>query len=190
MNRFRVRSRVWRAKHSALEKIPRARYRSSVSIDLPGLVKKHVRSLLELRDTPHAIAGGVAIGIFFGFIPLYGLKTLLCLGTAWLGRCSKLAAIVVVSLYDVLAPVLPFLMRLQYDVGYWLLSHPHHLPAKLEGHHLKFEDMLNWTTFFDVGLPILVGSIVIAVPFTAIGYVGTYAIAARRDSGRQLSSAA
>ncbi len=159
-------------------------------IDLPGLVKKHVRSLLELRDTPHAIAGGVAIGIFFGFIPLYGLKTLLCLAAAWLVRCSKLAAIVVVSLYDILAPVVPFLMRLQYDVGYWLLSHPHHRPTKLEDHHIKLADMLNWTTFFDVGFPILVGSIVIAIPFTAVGYAATYAVASRRSSGKQLPSTA
>jgi hypothetical protein len=161
-----------------------------VRIDLVGFFKKHVRSLLELRDTPHAIAGGVAIGIFFGFVPLYGLKTLLCLATAWLGRCSKLAAIVVVSLYDIFAPIMPVVMRLQYDLGYWLLSHPHHLPAKLEGHHFKLEELLNWTTFFDVGFPMLVGSIVIAIPFTAVGYVVTYAIAARRSSGRQLSSTA
>ncbi len=158
--------------------------------DLPSLFKKHVRSLLELRDTPQAIAGGVAIGIFFGFVPLYGLKTLLCLATAWLGRCSKLAAIVVVSLYDILTPILPVLMRLQYDLGYWLLAHPHRFPAKLEAHHLKFEALLNWTTFLDVGFPMLVGSIVIAIPFTAIGYVATYLITARRSFGGQLSSTA
>ncbi len=158
-------------------------------VDLPGLFKKHVRSLLELRDTPHAIAGGVAIGVFFGFVPLYGLKTLLCLLTAWLGRCSKLAAIVVVSLYDVLAPVIPVMMRLQYDLGFWLLSHPHRFPAKLDAHHLELEDMVHWTTFLDVGFPLLVGAVVIAVPFTVVAYVVTYAVVARRSNG-QLSATA
>ncbi len=155
-----------------------------------GLIQKQARSLFELRDTPHAIAGGAAIGMFFGFIPLYGLKTLLCLATAWLGRCSKLAAIVVVSLYDVLLPIVPVMMRLQYDLGYWLLSHPHHLPAKLETHHLKLADMLNWTVFLDAGLPLLVGAIVVAVPFAVVTYVVVYKIAERRSSGKPLSSAA
>ncbi len=154
------------------------------------LLKKHVRSLLELRDTPHAIAGGAAIGMFFGFVPLYGLKTLLCLAVAWLGRCSKLAAIVFVSLYDILLPILPVMMRLQYDLGFWLLSHPHHLPAKIDAHHLKLMDMLQWTTFLDVGLPLLVGSVVVAIPFAAVTYVVVYVIASRRSSGKQLSPAA
>lgn len=155
-----------------------------------GFFQKNLRSLLELRDTPHAIAGGAAIGMFFGFIPLYGLKTLLCLATAWLGRCSKLAAIVVVSLYDVLLPIVPVMMRLQYDLGYWLLSHPHHLPQKLHAHNMKLEDMLNWTTFLDAGLPLLVGAVVVAIPFAAVTYVVVYKIAERRSQGKQLSAAA
>lgn len=145
-----------------------------------GYFQKHLRSLLELRDTPHAIAGGAAIGMFFGFVPLFGLKTLLCLATAWLGRCSKLAAIVVVSLHDILIPIVPVMMRLEYDLGFWLLSHPHHLPAKLHAHHLTLEDMLNWTTFLDAGLPLLVGAIVSAVPFTVLTYVIVYYVVDRR----------
>jgi uncharacterized protein (DUF2062 family) len=38
---------------------------------------EHSLKLLAIRDTPEAIAGGVAIGIFFGFTPLFGLKTAL-----------------------------------------------------------------------------------------------------------------
>jgi uncharacterized protein (DUF2062 family) len=37
---------------------------------LKGLAAK----LVTLRDTPHAIAGGVAIGVFIGFTPLFGSK--------------------------------------------------------------------------------------------------------------------
>ena len=45
--------------------------------------KEHSLKLLAIRDTPNAIAGGVAIGIFFGFTPLVGLKTLLSSGDTW-----------------------------------------------------------------------------------------------------------
>ena len=42
--------------------------------------KRHSLKLLAIRDTPNAIAGGIAIGFFFGFTPFIGLKTLLALG--------------------------------------------------------------------------------------------------------------
>ena len=53
--------------------------------------------LVTIEDTPHSIALGVAIGIFFGFTPLWSLKTLLSIGVAWvckstihLWRCAGL----------------------------------------------------------------------------------------------------
>ena len=54
--------------------------------------KEHSLKLLAIRDTPNAIAGGVAIGIFFGFTPLVGLKTLLSIFFAWLTRSNIVAA--------------------------------------------------------------------------------------------------
>jgi uncharacterized protein (DUF2062 family) len=138
------------------------------------------RRLLELRDTPHAIAGGIAIGMFYGFTPLFGVKTLLCLGTAWLARCSKIAAVITVCLHDIITPFWPFLLRIEYDIGYWLLSHPHHLPPKIELHHMKLSRMLEWTTFFDVGLPLLVGSLFIAVPCALVAYAASYLLLRRR----------
>lgn len=146
---------------------------------------EHLRSLwnrlLELRDTPHAIAGGVAIGIFYGFTPLFGLKTLLCLVTAWLARCSKIAAVIAVCLHDVVTPLWPFLLRIEYDIGYWLLSRPHHFPPKIELHHVKLAEMLEWTTFFDVGLPLLVGSIFVAAPCALVAYAVAYLFMRKRD---------
>ena len=103
--------------------------------------------LVTLRDTPHAIAGGVAIGVFVGFTPLFGIKTLLSLGGAYLLRCNPIAAVIAVSLHDIVTPLWPVLLRIEYDIGYWLLSHPHHFPPKMEMHHIHVSEMLKWTTF-------------------------------------------
>ena len=46
-------------------------------------------TLMAIADTPHSIAFGSAIGIFFGFTPLYPLKTLLSIAAAWICRCNK-----------------------------------------------------------------------------------------------------
>jgi uncharacterized protein (DUF2062 family) len=152
---------------------------------------EHFRSLwkrlLELRDTPHAIAGGVAIGMFYGFTPLFGVKTLLSLVTAWLARCSKIAAVIAVTLHDVVTPFWPVLLRIEYDIGYWLLSNPHMLPPKLKlkhGVHFDLAEMLHWTTFLKVGLPLLVGSLVIAVPAALVSYAVAYQIMLRRTTHR------
>ena len=126
--------------------------------------------LVTLRDTPHAIAGGVAIGVFIGFTPLFGVKTLLTLGVAYLLRCNPIAAVIAVSLHDVVTPLWPVLLRLEYDIGYWVLSNPHHFPPQMEIHHIHVSELLEWTTFFHIGLPLLVGLIFLAAPAAAIFY--------------------
>src|SRR6266550_3296721 len=74
---------------------------------LPGALARlkrwlvsHHMTLMAIADTPHSIALGSAIGIFFGFTPLYPLKTLLSIGVAWVSRCNKIAAAVAVTLHD------------------------------------------------------------------------------------------
>lgn len=142
-----------------------------------GILKK----LFSLKDNPHAIAGGVAIGMFMGFTPLFGLKTLLALGAAWLLRCNPIAAVISVSLHDVVTPFWPFLLRIEYDIGYWILSHPHVLPPHLEMHHLKVGEILKWSTFHKVGLPLLVGSMFLSIPAALIAYAITLGVLKWRE---------
>jgi hypothetical protein len=128
--------------------------------------------LLSLRDTPHAIAGGVAIGMFIGFTPLFGLKTLLCLGLAYLLRCNPIAAVIAVSLHDVVTPFWPVLLKVEYEIGTWVLGFFNHVPPKLELHKFHYQDMLKWTTFLDVGFPLLVGSLFLSAPAALVSYLG------------------
>ncbi len=48
--------------------------------------------ILRLRGTPKAIARGVAIGVFFGCFPFFGLQTLLAVVGATLLRGNRLTA--------------------------------------------------------------------------------------------------
>jgi len=135
-------------------------------------VKKESRKLLELKDNPHAVAGGLAIGVLVGFTPLFGVKTLLALGLAWVLRCNPIAAVIAVSLHDLLTPFTPFMLRFEYDIGFWLMNHPHHLPPRLDllGEHIPVAKLLEWTTFLSVGRPVLVGSLIVSIPLA----IGTY----------------
>jgi uncharacterized protein (DUF2062 family) len=142
---------------------------------------EHSLKLLAIRDTPEAIAGGVAIGIFIGFTPLFGLKTVLTILFAWLTRSNILAAVIASAAHDVLLPLMPAIFRLEYDVGFWLLSQPHHLPPRLTRIHWQGYSMRHWTTFFTVGKPLLVGSVVCGAPFAIVSYVLTQRLVARHQ---------
>src|SRR5437879_3168624 len=109
--------------------------------------KDHSLKLLAIRDTPNAIAGGVAIGIFFGFTPLVGLKTLLSIFFAWLTRCNIIAAAIAVTLHDVALPFMPVLFRWEYRIGYWLLSDPHQWPARLRDFRWRRNTSRAWRRF-------------------------------------------
>lgn len=134
-------------------------------------LKAHSLRLLALRDTPNAIAGGLAIGFFLGFTPLFGVKTLLAIGTAWLTRCNVLAAVIAVTLHDLALPFMPVLLRWEYQVGYWLLSDPHQWPPALRDIKLRPHELLSWTTFLSVGGPVLLGSLVIGLPVSVGAFV-------------------
>src|SRR5437879_6615486 len=84
----------------------------------------HHMTLMAIADTPHSIALGSAIGVFFGFTPLYPLKTLLSIFVAWGCRCNKIAAAVAVTLHDVMIWAMPALYVAEYHVGSWILNRP------------------------------------------------------------------
>src|SRR3979411_1216273 len=133
-------------------------------MNLKRWLHQHSLRLLAIRDTPDAIAGGVAIGIFFGFIPLFGLKTLSAIFFAWLTRSNIIAAVLAGTLHDVLLPFMPMIYRWEYDIGYWLLSTPHVWPRSLGRMNWSGHTWPSWTTFITVGRPWLVGSAVCSAP--------------------------
>ena len=133
-------------------------------------LQTHSSQLLVLQGMPQAIAGGVAIGLFFSFTPLFGVKTLLSLLFAWLFRCNLIAAVIAVTLHDIITPFAPLLYRWEYDVGFWLLSRPHQWPESITHLHLRGHDWHNWTTFLTVGKPLLVGSLFFSTPIAITSY--------------------
>jgi uncharacterized protein (TIGR03546 family) len=132
--------------------------------------REKLERLVHLKDKPNAIAMGAAVGMFFGFLPLWGLKTLLAIGSARLLRGNLLAAAIAVTLHDVLLPIAPLLLRWEYDVGYWLLHHPHALPPHLHLHEHNPGVWFHWSSYFTVGRPLLLGALVIAAPSAIVTY--------------------
>ncbi len=82
-----------------------------MKLSLIAFVQNRYERLKQIRDRPRAVAGGVAIGIFWGFTPLLGLKTLLSILFAWMSRCSRISAVIAVSMHDILTPIWPIFRR-------------------------------------------------------------------------------
>ena len=141
--------------------------------------------LLNLRDAPHALAGGVAIGMFIGFTPLFGMKTLLCLALAYLLRCNPIAAVISVSLHDVVTPLWPVLLEIEYKIGWDFLSWIQEAPQQPPSLHFHLRDVMQWTTFLGVGLPMLIGSLFLSTPVAFVAYWLTLPVFRRRAERRQ-----
>ena len=88
--------------------------------------------------------------------------------------------VVGVTLHDVILPFMPIVFRLEYDVGYWLLNHPHELPPNLTTHELSIHQWLSWTTFVTAGVPLLVGSFFFSAPTSIVTYWTTRLVLHRR----------
>jgi uncharacterized protein (DUF2062 family) len=130
------------------------------------------RRLLEEDGSPHQLAGGIAVGLFFGFTPLFGVKTLLCLGVTMAMGWNPFAAVVALCFWDLFAPIHPMMLMFQYEIGYWILARPHHLPPHLDVDALHHPvELLHWTTYLHAGLPLLVGALVTALPVALLGYL-------------------
>jgi uncharacterized protein (DUF2062 family) len=147
---------------------------------------EHSLKLLAIRDTPEAIAGGVAIGIFFGFTPLFGLKTLSAIFFAWLTGSNILAAVIAGALHDVILPFMPAIYLWEYDLGYWLLNHAWPERVNLRA---PLQTWRSWTTFITVGKPMLLGSAVCGAPVAAVAFLITRRIMARHQRKKQAQAA-
>jgi uncharacterized protein len=133
-------------------------------------MQAHHMTLMTLPDTPHSIALGSAVGMFFGFTPLFGMKTLLSITVAWLLKSNKIAAVITVTLHDLLLPFVPAMFFWQYKMGMWALYG--RMPQRAGFRKVALVDFLEWTTFFTFGRPILVGSLFFAVPAAVVVYFG------------------
>ena len=129
----------------------------------------HHMTLMTMADTPHSIALGSAIGIFFGFTPLWSLKTLLSIAVAWICRCNKIAAAIAVTVHDVLIFVMPAIYFAEYKVGCWALHRPP--PAHRIRFHFGLYDYLHWNVFLKVVWPAFIGSLFLAVPSAVVVYL-------------------
>lgn len=123
--------------------------------------KLNVIRLARLRSDPDAIGRGMALGLFIGFTPTFGIQLLLAILFAFLLRQNKIATFIGVWITNPLTA--PLIYGLEYQIGRLLLGLSPLAPD-------RFSYELSWSMGMQVGAPLLVGSLVLGIPVAIIGY--------------------
>ena len=149
-------------------------------------LERHHGRLIEIKDSPHSIALGSAVGIFVAFTPLFGVKTLLSVLLAWLFRSNKFAAAISVTLFDVTFPLWPILYWWEYKLGYFLLHDA--IAPRVDVSKLAPSEYLHHGLLERVIWPALIGSFFFAIPAAVLVYALVHPLMlkarARRGQGR------
>lgn len=140
-----------------------------------------LRQVLHLDDTPHAIALGAAVGMFVGWTPTVGVQMVIVLLLAGILRpflrfneglrFNQFAALVGVYVSNPITTV-PMYWGM-YRVG--AVFFPGTVSYERFGEVLKYESFAGWwntvwTLFVDIGLPLIVGSLILATVCSLLTY--------------------
>ena len=127
--------------------------------------KLNLIRLLRLQDSPERIARGMALGLFIGMSPTFGVQMGLAFVAAVILSENKLAAIIGVWITNPLTA--PFIYGLEYETGRVLLGMPH--PAMHIQFNYHFLQLFGW----QVILPLSLGSLIFGIAAAVIGYTVT-----------------
>lgn len=115
-----------------------------------------LKRMLRLNATPHAIAIGVAAGVFVSFTPFVGLHVVLSLVFAWIAGGNLVAAAFGTFIGN---PVtFPFIWLSTYKLGNWMLGNTAAPPF----HFSATKSLMNES--FDVLWPLIKPMTVAGVP--------------------------
>lgn len=123
--------------------------------------------LLRLRASHHAIALGLAVGVFVSITPFVGFHLILALMSAFLLRASLLGAAIGTAAGNPLT--FPFFWSLTYLVGCWILGLEPSLapePVLLDASWLALFHSHFWLIF----VPMVTGSLPLGLLLAGLSY--------------------
>ncbi|MGB7288317.1 MAG: DUF2062 domain-containing protein [Salaquimonas sp.] len=162
-------------------------------------LKYLAKRVLRLTASPHAIAGGIAAGVFSSFTPYMGLHFLIAFAVAYIIAGNMIAAAAGTFIGNPIS--FPFIWAATYSTGNFLLygdmgkDGPHETLFGLK--HISFWDLGPsglWQLAVGIWEPVLkpmtIGAIPIGITVACIAYLITrYAAIAFQKSRRRLLAA-
>lgn len=141
--------------------------------------KRLYKRLVRLHGTPERVAGGVALGVFLGVAPTFGLGLVLAAGlSAWLRL--NMAAAMLGSLAGA-PPVIPLIWLASCFLGGWLLR------LRWDALYAQVQAGEIWSAGGELLLAYVVGNVLLTVVLTGLAYLVTLALVRshQRPRGRR-----
>ncbi len=143
-----------------------------------------IKRILRLSAKPHAIAAGVAAGVFASFTPFLGFHFIIAAAISWLIAGNVLASALGTAVGNPLS--FPFIWVATYETGQFILhgsfsgaSHSMSIGARLR--HMELESL--WGPLIK---PMLIGAVPVGIAFALVFYVVTrWAVIVFRDQRRK-----
>lgn len=144
---------------------------------LRGHLRRIWRRLRGERQSPERVALAVALGLFIGCLPVYGLHFVLCLLVCLPFGLDLVLAYLVANISNPLCA--PFLITLEVEVGSLVTS----------GRHAAFTlERARQTGVLGFALQAAVGSVIVGLALAALGAAIAYLIARKRRASAAVSN--
>lgn len=149
------------------------------------VLRYYSKRILRLRATPHAIAAGVAAGVFAGFTPFLGLHIVMAAAIAWIIGGNLVASAIATFVCN---PVtVAFMWGATYEVGRFILHGARrstHAPPLSPAATPDFGHMITHLEFVRLGKqfarlwrpvlePMAIGAIPVGIVFALAAYLLT-----------------
>lgn len=142
-------------------------------------IKTSIRKFFLINDTPHKIAAGFALGIFWGTIP--GGGPLVSLIFSWLFGLNRLAAIsgaLATNLWLTIT-ILPLATK----IGTLIFKEDYQglLVQFQTNYHPDYKFFLSNFVIFEIALPLVIGFIITALIIALLAYLGVWFLIKNRQ---------
>jgi len=146
-------------------------------------IRDYIKQFFLIDDTPHKVAGGVALGVFMGITPGEGVLSTLFL--AYIFRLNRLAALAGVLAFNMWTTVLA--LPIAATVG-GLIFHIN--PQKLsndfhESLSISWQYLFSWNILHETVIPLLVGYIALAGAVVTIIYFALLYLLIKRKNTKE-----
>lgn len=128
-------------------------------------IRYYYHRLLRMEGSPEVIARGLAVGVFAGWFPWFGLQTLIALTIALVVRGNKVIAVAATWISNPLTYVPIFAFN--YHIGLLVLRSPEDEPFELTA-------LESWQGVQELGstilVPLFLGSFVVGIISASLSY--------------------
>lgn len=146
------------------------------------------KRVMRIPATPHAVALGLAVGIFAAFTPFYGLHIILAVMVGWAVSANVAAAAIGTAFANPLT--IPLIFSATYTLGRVILNIGHHSVSI--GEFFELLNDWNFAELWIVFLQLSIGSIVLGSIAAILAYIlalkATKRFRSRRDARRAARS--